>query len=186
MLAKTAGTLIARNGLGKATIREVARAAGVSTGTVSHYYQDSQELLQAAYGTAFRSSSARFMSALSQDDSLEGLLNALCTALPLDDTALREWRVRLAFWGAGEFEEAITHQEADASGAFRGVIARTLKGLAAPGRDGVTASANASARTIEVLLIGTAIQCLLMQGITSKQTVKKRFKEQVLQEVAWL
>ena len=104
MLATKAAELIANKGLTNAAVREVARTAGVSTGTVSYYYRNLKELLQAAYLTAFKSASRRLIKTLNESNTFGAILHALFSTLPLEDKVLVEWKVRFAFWGANNWE----------------------------------------------------------------------------------
>ena len=45
-LTDAAARLIARAGIGAATMREVAAEAGLTTGALTHYFADKRELLQ--------------------------------------------------------------------------------------------------------------------------------------------
>ena len=102
--AAKAAELIANKGLTNAAVREVARTAGVSTGTVSYYYRNLKELLQAAYLTAFKSVSRRLIKTLNESNTFGAILHALFSTLPLEDKVLVEWKVRFAFWGANNWE----------------------------------------------------------------------------------
>ena len=59
-LSMVAASLVANEGVGRCTVRNLARAAGYSTGVVSHYFRDANEMLFAAYQTAYHSSARRF------------------------------------------------------------------------------------------------------------------------------
>ena len=179
LLATTAGQLIAKQGVAKATVRNVARRAGVSTGTVSHYYSDSRELLFAAYQLAFRTSAARFVMAMENDSSFEGLLKAIANALPCDDITLSEWRVRMAFWGVSDYADDIQQFEQAAGSQFRQLISDRLKALAREKTIRLAVSPVHAARSIEGLLTGTAIQRLVSPGAESSAIAVKRLREQV-------
>jgi AcrR family transcriptional regulator len=179
MLAITTGTLVAEQGVARATIRGVARAAGVSTGTVSHYYQDSRELLFAAYQQAFKTSGDRFAEALKANPSFDGLLKAVSSALPSSDKGLSEWKVRMAFWGNSDYAQDILKFEQVASEEFRKLIIDRLKTLQRTGEITLATSASYAARTIEGILAGTAIQGLLSPGTESYAVAQKRMCEQI-------
>lgn len=183
MLATTAGELIANKGLVKTTIREVARTAGVSTGTVSHYYRDSQELLHAAYLTAFTSASLRFIQVLNEGETFEVLLHALFSTLPLEDDVLFEWKVRFAFWGAGDYADIVGRIEAESSEQFRKLVARNLDSLAKRNVIKLRTTSKNAARTIEGLIIGTAVQFMVLRGSESTALVRQRLKKQIIQGV---
>lgn len=92
--------VIAREGLHAATLRRVAAAAGVTTGSLTHYFSDREALLVEALRAAHFAAGARMLrAAAAAADDRTRLVAVLEEALPLDERRLREWRVWLAFWG---------------------------------------------------------------------------------------
>jgi TetR/AcrR family transcriptional repressor of bet genes len=96
-LIARAAELIATHGIDGLTIRSVAKAAGVSTGVVSHYFSDKRDLLQTTYDVTADEVYGRVSGQATKDGPdvrtcLEGLL-------PLDLERQRGWRVWIAFWG---------------------------------------------------------------------------------------
>jgi AcrR family transcriptional regulator len=96
-LIARAAELIATHGIDGLTIRSVAKAAGVSTGVVSHYFSDKRDLLQTTYDVTADEVYGRVSRQATKDGPdvrtcLEGLL-------PLDLERQRGWRVWIAFWG---------------------------------------------------------------------------------------
>src|SRR5487761_1105114 len=89
---------IERVGLAQVRLRDVAKAAGWTTGAVSHYFTDKRELLLATFRSRTELAHARFEAAVAAGG---GMLDAkLESVLPLDDERLLNWKVWLAFWGA--------------------------------------------------------------------------------------
>lgn len=87
-------------GYERVTVRDVAETAGVSTGTIVHYFGDKDSVLEAALldkvqdtGIAFRAALAGASSAW---DRLERLVAA---SVPETDDVRDEWRLWLTFWG---------------------------------------------------------------------------------------
>jgi AcrR family transcriptional regulator len=87
-------------GYERVTVRGVAETAGVSTGTIVHYFGDKDSMLEAALldkvqdtGIAFRAALAGAQSAW---DRLERLVAA---SVPDTDDVRDEWRLWLTFWG---------------------------------------------------------------------------------------
>ena len=114
-LADVTARLIARNGLGAATMRDVAAEAGLTTGSVTHYFADKRELLLFTLDASLqrrcgrRHSTAVVSPAAALHASLEG-------ALPLDDDRHRHrhWMVTAAFCAlaAGDAELAAVQRNA--------------------------------------------------------------------------
>lgn len=93
-LVEAAVDAIADLGLERATLREIARRAEATTGTISHYFRDKDELLVATlHHIAERLSGPSAEKANVWYDGV-GL------HLPLDASARRYWKVWLAYCGA--------------------------------------------------------------------------------------
>ncbi len=182
-LAIAAAGLVAAGGLGRATVREVARAAGVSTGAVSHYYTDTGELLFAAYQQAYRNSGRRFQATLADGLSLDALLQALCETLPLQEPACTEWKVRVAFWGAGGLAEEVVRFERQCSEEFQGLLRSRLQLLSRRGEISLAVPVGRAVRSIESLITGMAVQCLVNPGAESERGVRKRLREQLVRGI---
>ena len=99
-ILQAARSCIVTLGYERVTVRDVAEKAGVSTGTIVHYFGDKDSMLEAALldkvqdtGIAFR---AALAGARSPWEKLVRLVNA---SLPETDEVRDEWRLWLTFWG---------------------------------------------------------------------------------------
>jgi TetR/AcrR family transcriptional regulator, transcriptional repressor of bet genes len=101
-IAEAAVTSIAAHGLDGAKLTRIAKAAGVTTGAVTHYFEDKDEVLLAALDAVC----ARLMQKLGERDD-RPVIDQLADALPLDQQSLDEWRVWVAFWGRATFVPAL-------------------------------------------------------------------------------
>lgn len=95
-VAEVAADLIARLGLERVTVREIAAATGFSTTVVSHYFRDKRELLMLAYRLAAARARRRIDAA--RGDGTQRLRQSVEALLPLDEASRRDWSVWLAFW----------------------------------------------------------------------------------------
>jgi AcrR family transcriptional regulator len=84
-------------GLDRATVREVAARAGVSIGTVQHYFPTKDAMLVAAFEEVVRRIRARIEAIALSAHTRENLVAVLQELLPLDDERATEVRVQLAF-----------------------------------------------------------------------------------------
>ena len=184
-LAMVAASLVATRGVGKCTVRNLARAAGFSTGVVSHYFADSSEMLFAAYQTAFRSAARRFRDDLQADNSLEGVSKALQRNLPLSPDAVAEWKVRVAFWGASDFGDSVREFEESASDNFVNLLAQQLDSLQVTRKISRDFNARSIAANLEAMLTGLAIQHLMSPGAHPADSVRRRLQEQLYQGVEY-
>lgn len=81
--------LFAENGYAHTTTRSIAKAAGISTGLMYHYFDSKESLLRAVFDNSMSILSARFATAYEQsppDERLAGLLRAMFDLLA-DDPA---------------------------------------------------------------------------------------------------
>jgi AcrR family transcriptional regulator len=82
------------------TMRDIAEAAGVSTGTVVHYFNDKETVLEAALLDKITDTGIAFRAALAGAESAWERLERLVDAsLPATDEVRDEWRLWLTFWG---------------------------------------------------------------------------------------
>jgi AcrR family transcriptional regulator len=81
-------------------MRDIAEMAGVSVGTVAHYFHDKETVLQAALLDKIQDTGITFRAALSGSQSAWDRLERLVEAsLPVSDEVRDEWHLWLTFWG---------------------------------------------------------------------------------------
>jgi len=107
-ILRAARASIVALGYERVTVRDVAARAGVSTGTVVHYFGDKDSVLEAALldkvqdtGLALRAALAGARTAW---ERLERLIEA---SLPASDEVRDEWRLWLTFWGEATRNERL-------------------------------------------------------------------------------
>lgn len=88
--------IIAREGLGAATVRRIAAEIGYSTAIVSHYFSDKDEVLLSAYRSFAECASTRFDEVAGRDPA--DLVGYLLSMNLLDPTDLALWRAYVAIW----------------------------------------------------------------------------------------
>ena len=100
-LVEASWQVIADEGLEGVTMRKVAAAAGCTTGRITHYFENREELVLAALRAVYDAAGERMAAAASSDlPPADKLLRHLEETLPLDGARLREWKVWIAFWSA--------------------------------------------------------------------------------------
>jgi AcrR family transcriptional regulator len=92
--------IVAERGLDQVSVREVATAAGVSIGTVQHYFPTKEQMLAAAYTEAVRRIRHRLQALRLGPDPRRNLTLVLRQLLPLDEQRTVESHVYLAFAAA--------------------------------------------------------------------------------------
>ena len=95
-IAEAAWRVVERAGPEGASMREIAREAGHTTGVVTHYFRDKRELMAFAFGLMVERSTGRVAEAAARSGPAE----ALAQLLPLDGERRRETTVWLALMSA--------------------------------------------------------------------------------------
>jgi TetR/AcrR family transcriptional regulator, transcriptional repressor of bet genes len=132
-IAEAAVASIAAHGLDGAKLTRIAKAAGVTTGAVTHYFEDKDEVLLAALDELCR----RLMQKLGERDT-RPVTDQLADALPLDRQSLDEWRVWIAFWGRAAFVPALARVHRAYYQAIQAELAKVLRGSPDPDLDAAT------------------------------------------------
>nr|WP_217509007.1 TetR/AcrR family transcriptional regulator [Pseudarthrobacter sp. C4D7] len=129
--------IIAVDGLERASLREVADEAGLAVGSVRHYFQGSEELLEFTFGTVVDRVASRLRSSLpavlgaaaASTEQREAVLALLGGMLPLDEETAVEVCALMAFRNAARIKPFLA-AESDRShrevAAIMGALAATL------------------------------------------------------------
>ena len=155
------------------TMRDIAATAGVSTGTVVHYFHDKDSVLAAALLDKIQDTGIAFRAALTGADSAWEQLERLVEAsVPASDEVRDEWRLWLTFWS-----------EATRNERFRAVSElqhrRWTRFLARILRHGVSADEfaaidpEATATQVAALIDGLAVQSALGNPTLSSTQMRR-------------
>ncbi len=116
--------VIARVPLDRLTLRDIAAAAGCTTGAVTHYFSDKGEVLAAALDWVIKSRERRL-----EDEFRDGapdLRRVLCQHLPLDPERVVESRVMCAFVGKAYNDAQLSAKRRSRAVELHDVFRRTL------------------------------------------------------------
>jgi TetR/AcrR family transcriptional repressor of bet genes len=98
-IALAACRVVAAQGYGRATVANIAAAAGYTTGMVAHYFASKQEIVLAALRLILRRMQERLRRVPPAGTGTEALLAVLGEALPIDEQRRAECAFWTAFWG---------------------------------------------------------------------------------------
>jgi AcrR family transcriptional regulator len=118
--------VVAAEGIEAATVRRIAEEAGCTTGRITHYFADKEEVLVAALRQVHRAAGKRMLAAIGPRSGLEALRAVLAEALPLDQERVLEWRVWLAFWGSAATSTSLQAEQHLRYREWRGLLKRVL------------------------------------------------------------
>ncbi|MEO0983736.1 MAG: TetR/AcrR family transcriptional regulator [Pseudomonadota bacterium] len=102
-IASAAVDAVAAHGLDGVKLADIARAAEVTTGAVSHYFEDKDAVLAAALEEVC----TRLFIKIGEPDGPPSF-DDLASCLPDDEESRKEWRVWLAYWGRAPFSERLS------------------------------------------------------------------------------
>jgi AcrR family transcriptional regulator len=91
--------LVAAEGVHGATMRGIAAEAGVTTGFVTHYFEDKEGLLAEVVRHNNLRARDRVLAGIGEQRGLVALEGAVEALLPIDADRRREWQVGVACWG---------------------------------------------------------------------------------------
>lgn len=154
-------SVIAAVGIPDLRLSDVAKAAGVSSGTVHYYFETKKEVITAAFEFNLADSLARRQQLLtSGKDSLAILADLIDSYLPNDELSVRAWKVWLALWAEGSRDPVLQEINDRLYGQWREVVAGVISAaqhedLARPG------DAGAQANMLIGMLDGLAVQVVL-------------------------
>lgn len=120
--------VIDAGGLAGTTIREIAREAGCSSGVLSHYFADREDILASAMVMAHRGVRDRTDRQVEHLGGLPALRILMLESLPLDAQRVLEARIEACFWGAAVGNEKLMRlQNSEVEGWSSRVRSRLLE-----------------------------------------------------------
>jgi AcrR family transcriptional regulator len=90
--------VIARDGMEGTTIRGIAKETGWSTGVLSHYFVDKDEIIASALRLAYERIAARWDEKLEGLTGVSALFELVLDNLPLDDERKLETQLLMNYW----------------------------------------------------------------------------------------
>jgi len=133
---------IAKNGLANTTIRGVARAGGFSSGTLAHYFNDKDDLINFAFAEVASNAHKRIEEKAQRCSSAFEKLKVVISELTPSPEGDTDSRISLAFWAAVGHDDRLVRKFHEVYDALRAYI-RTFV------REGVKAGEFAASGDLE-------------------------------------
>ncbi|HEY1593243.1 MAG TPA: TetR/AcrR family transcriptional regulator [Solirubrobacteraceae bacterium] len=181
-IVEAAGRVVATRGVHGATIRAIAAEAGVSTGYLTHYFEDKHALMVRLLDHTNAGSARRVQAASAQGDAITRLRATVDAMLPLDPTRRREWEVWVAMWGIASPADELGKGFRAGWAGLRQIFAELLRQAGAEGglREGVDIEYEAARLVTMLAGIG------LMAGVESRRRVREAAARMVDEQVSGL
>ncbi len=160
-LAEALARVVAREGIAGASVRAVAAEAGVSGGTVQHYFPTRAEMIRYAMQLTSAQVEQRLGRVSRWGDVREWTRQILLELLPLDAERHREHAVWLAFVAHAETDPALAGLKRQTNARLLELysrIVRARRGLPVPAEDAaLDPDLDADAMLLQSLLDGLAL-----------------------------
>jgi AcrR family transcriptional regulator len=160
-LAEAVWTVIRRDGLQRASVRNVAREAGLSMGSLRHYFASQSELLCFAMGLVGDRAAARVAALAPAADPRRAAERLLHELVPLDDERRAESEVWLAFTGHALVDPAQRAIHQRIHDQLNGACARAITILADAGLTADDLDLPLEAARLHALLDGLAVHAVM-------------------------
>ncbi len=159
-IAGVAAKLIATGGLEAATIRAIASASGFSKGVVEHYFENKQQIVQAALMWINTQYNERITSTTGNQRGLAALRTRIIATLPITREIRDEWKVRLVFYSLAAIEPGLRREQASRWRAAVAVFRADIDQAIAMGEAVKTLDSDARARQLLQATIGISTAAL--------------------------
>jgi AcrR family transcriptional regulator len=162
--------VIVREGLDRTSIRAIARELDCTTGVVTHYFRDKQELILFALDRVTEKLQQAMQKVAEQPLSVDRLVEMLCAFLPLDNKRQEILKVWVAFLGYAVGRESLMLEHQASAGELREVIMQELKALQSAKKIRQDIDAGVEANSLLALVNGIALDSLIQKKcLNSKQ-----------------
>lgn len=167
LIAQTAWSLVATQGLKGATVRNIAEAAHLSVGSVQHVFKSSKDIYLFAMDQAVANAAARIDATPSlAHGPLATVQHVLCELLPLDKTREAEARTWLAFTAEALVEPSL----AEASSAMQHLLGKVARSCIATLDEAELLHADAN-RDLEAVNLQAFVDGLTLQMLASPKSL---------------
>ncbi|WP_026734873.1 TetR/AcrR family transcriptional regulator [Fischerella sp. PCC 9605] len=128
-VAQAAWRVIVREGLDRASMRAIAQELGCSTGVVTHYFRDKEELTLFALEQVFENVLEHMKACAKGRQGIDRLEQMIFAALPLEDIDRADWKVWVAFLGYSIGREHLVQEHRKRYDLLRQIICQELADL---------------------------------------------------------
>jgi AcrR family transcriptional regulator len=169
LLAEAVLRVMRRDGLEQASVRNVAREAGLSMGSLRHYFASQSELMVFAFRTVVERIEVRLAELQPEPDPRRRAQRVLNELLPLDDERRAENEVWLAFTSRAMVDPALRALRDEGYDALRAGCQAMVADLSAAGL--APTDIPAEADRLHALLDGLAVHAAMRPDIHTAESL---------------
>jgi len=153
--------IIARDGLDKASMRAIAQELGCTTGVLTHYFRDKEQMLDVVLSELMAAIEEQRSQFHLHDMDLDRYIDYICQLLPNTETQIRWWKV----WFAFTIASFVQHKQLSDNHRFyeslRASWSETFRGLIAKGCIRSDLNPVDEATTLLAVIDGLGVQVLI-------------------------
>ncbi|MEQ4304909.1 TetR family transcriptional regulator C-terminal domain-containing protein [Plantactinospora sp. B6F1] len=168
-LVEAVWRVIRRDGLEQASVRNVAREAGLSMGSLRHYFASQSELMVFAFRTVIDRIEARLTGLAPEPDPRRRVQRTLAELLPLDEERRSENEVWLAFTSGAMADPALRALRDEGYDALRAGCRRMISDLSAAGL--APTDIPAETERLHAMLDGLAVHAAMRPDIHTAESL---------------
>ena len=180
-VSEAAWKVIVREGLDRTSMRAIARELDCTTGVVTHYFRDKQELILFALHQVTEKLKQAMQEVAEQPVSVNRLIEMICAFLPLDTERQEILKVWLAFLGYAVGRESLMLEHQASAGELREVIMQELKALQSAKKIRPDIDVEVEANSLLALVNGIALDSLIQKNCLNpkqqRMVIRRYFKE---------
>ena len=184
-VSEAAWRVIVREGLDRTSIRAIAQEMGCTTGVVTHYFRNKQELILFALNQVTEKLKTFMEQEMKSNHGAEGLVAMLSAFLPLDTERQDILRVWVAFLGYAVGRENLMTEHQNSAAQLRAMLVKELERLQVAKILRQDINAEIEANALLALVNGVSLDWLIQADcLTSdqQQLVIQRYVNELLVE----
>ncbi len=173
--------VIVREGLDRTSIRAIARELDCTTGVVTHYFRDKQELILFALDQVTENLKQSMQEVAKQPLTIERLVEMLSVFLPSDSKRQEILKVWVAFLGYAVGRESLMLEHQASARQLREVIMQELEALQSAQKIREDIDTGIEANVLLALVNGIALDSLIQEKCLNpkeqKMAIRRYFNE---------
>lgn len=185
LILAAAGRCIAARGVEGTTVREIAKEAGVSNGTITYHFSGIEQILAEALRQASEGFTRRYLDeAAAHPGTRDRLRYIVEVNLPVDEEQRGLWRLWLELWAKAAREPALAAVHSERHGFERAAIAGIIDRAVA---DGEIDPTDGSAFALEFvgMLDGLGLQAAIGDSEVSVSTARNTLYGMIDARLPW-
>ena len=173
--------VIVREGLDRTSIRAIARELDCTTGVVTHYFRDKQELILFALDQVTENLKQSMQEVAKQPLTIERLVEMLSVFLPSDSKRQEILKVWVAFLGYAVGRESLMLEHQASAGELRELIMQEMEALQSAQKIREDIDPEIEANVLLALVNGIALDSLIQEKCLNpkeqKMAIRRYFNE---------